>query len=132
MSAGICAFTIRTDNGNLSFANILLDGTINMTTVELRHLLVLRRRLVPDTTDEEHTMINPDELQVRRASVEDLDIEHGIVEVRLMTYEHEAELETGLSEVFTRGAFAAATKNPIPGQGLRPGPPDERGDRAGP
>ena len=57
-------------------------------------------------------MINPDELQMRRASVEDIDLEKGLVEVRFMKYETEAELEPGLSEVFTRGAFAAAAKNP--------------------
>jgi HK97 family phage prohead protease len=57
-------------------------------------------------------MFNPDEVQVRRAAVSDLDLETGIVEVRMMTYETEAELEPGLHEVFSRGAFAAAAGNP--------------------
>lgn len=57
-------------------------------------------------------MIDLDQIQTRKAAVEDVDTEQGIVEARLMTYEVEAELEAGLFEVFSRGAFAAAIGNP--------------------
>jgi HK97 family phage prohead protease len=53
-----------------------------------------------------------DGVQVRAAQVVDVDDEHGIVEVKIVPYEVEAELDEGLVEVFTRGAFAAAVGNP--------------------
>lgn len=53
-----------------------------------------------------------DGVQVRAAAIiEDVD-EQGVVEVKIVPYEVEAELEGGLSEVFSRGAFAAAVGNP--------------------
>lgn len=51
-------------------------------------------------------------IQVRAATVEEVDEETGIVEVKIVPYEVEAQLEAGLAEVFTRGAFAAAVGNP--------------------
>lgn len=51
-------------------------------------------------------------VQVRAATVEDVDADHGVVEVKIVPYEVEAELGDGLTEVFTRGAFAAAVGNP--------------------
>lgn len=53
-----------------------------------------------------------EQLQVRAAVVEDVDEETGVVEVKIVPYEVEAELEEGLAEVFTRGAFAGAVGNP--------------------
>jgi len=53
-----------------------------------------------------------DGVQVRAAQVLDVDAEQGIVDVKIVPYEVEAELADGLSEVFTRGAFAAAVRNP--------------------
>jgi HK97 family phage prohead protease len=62
------------------------------------------------------TVITPPELdhdgvQVRRAVVEGVT-EEGLIECRIVPYEHEIELTEGLHEVFTRGAFAAACTNP--------------------
>lgn len=53
-----------------------------------------------------------DEVQIRAAVVEAVDEERGLVDVKLAPYEVEALLDEGLSEVFTRGAFAAAVGNP--------------------
>jgi len=53
-----------------------------------------------------------DGVQVRAAKVESIDDDTGVVEVRMVPYEVEAELDTGLYEVFTRGAFAGAVGNP--------------------
>lgn len=53
-----------------------------------------------------------DGLQVRAATVEDVDAEQGIVELKIVPYEVEVELDVGLHEVFSRGAFAAAIGNP--------------------
>lgn len=65
------------------------------------------------------TLVIPPELdhdgvQIRRAAVEVQDItDDNLIEVRIAPYEHEVELiEGSLSEVFTRGAFAAAVGNP--------------------
>lgn len=63
------------------------------------------------TTDVLDRLANDSGVQVRAAQVLDVD-EQGIVDVRIVPYEVEAELEPGLSEVFTRGAFAAAVGNP--------------------
>jgi HK97 family phage prohead protease len=52
-----------------------------------------------------------DGVQVRAAKVLDVDSD-GVVDVKIVPYEVEAELEPGLCEVFTRGAFAAAVGNP--------------------
>lgn len=52
-----------------------------------------------------------DDVQLRAATVEDVDDE-GIVRIKLVPYEVEAELWEGTREVFTRGAFAAAVGNP--------------------
>lgn len=46
------------------------------------------------------------------ASVEDIDAEKRLVDVRLMRYETEAEVDESLFETFTRGAFKASTGNP--------------------
>jgi HK97 family phage prohead protease len=51
-------------------------------------------------------------VHVRSAPVAAFDSDTGVVEALLMTYETEVELEPGLREVFTRGAFAAALGNP--------------------
>lgn len=56
-------------------------------------------------------MFDPDQVQVRSAVVEAVD-ESGMVEAKIAAYEVEAELVDGLTEVFTRGAFAAAVGNP--------------------
>jgi HK97 family phage prohead protease len=53
-----------------------------------------------------------DGLQVRAAPVVNVDDDSGIVEVKIVPYEVEATLDEGLSEVFSRGAFAAAIGNP--------------------
>lgn len=64
------------------------------------------------------TLIVPPELdhdgiQIRRALVEVEGVtDEGLVEARIAPYEHEVELMEGLSEVFTRGAFAGAIGNP--------------------
>jgi HK97 family phage prohead protease len=53
------------------------------------------------------------DIQIRRAAVKVEDItEEGIVECRIMPYEHEIELIPGLREVVTRGAFSSACGNP--------------------
>jgi HK97 family phage prohead protease len=51
-------------------------------------------------------------VQVRAATVEDVDEETGIVEVKIVPYEVEAQLDDGLAEVFSRAAFSAAVGNP--------------------
>lgn len=51
-------------------------------------------------------------VQVRAAPVLEVDAERRIVEVKIAPYEVEAQLDEGLSEVFTRGAFATALGNP--------------------
>lgn len=51
-------------------------------------------------------------LQTRAALVQDLDVDTGIVQCRLAPYEVEAQIDDGLFEVFTRGAFSAAVDNP--------------------
>lgn len=51
-------------------------------------------------------------LQVRAAQVVDVDDEHGIVEVKIVPYEVEAQIDNGLYEVFSRAAFAGAIGNP--------------------
>jgi HK97 family phage prohead protease len=51
-------------------------------------------------------------IQVRAAPIVDVDADRGIVEVKIVPYEVEAELDDGLSEVFTRAAFANAIGNP--------------------
>ena len=53
-----------------------------------------------------------DGLQIRAATVTDVDEEKGLVEVRIVPYEHEVQLAPNYWEVFSRGAFAAAVKNP--------------------
>lgn len=49
---------------------------------------------------------------VRAATVEDIDADKRTVDVRLMRYEHEVEVDEGLHEMFTAGAFKAAVGNP--------------------
>lgn len=51
-------------------------------------------------------------LQVRSAQVTEVDEEKGLVEVRIVPYEVEAQLGPNYWETFTRGAFSAAVKNP--------------------
>lgn len=63
------------------------------------------------TTADGVLRFEPDDVQVRRAAVTDVD-DTGIVEARIAPYEHEAQIDDGLFEVFTRGAFAAAIGNP--------------------
>jgi HK97 family phage prohead protease len=53
-----------------------------------------------------------DQVQVRRADVTGVDEDAGVVEARIVPYEHEVLLADGLWEVFSRGAFAAALSNP--------------------
>lgn len=53
-----------------------------------------------------------EELQIRAAKVETVDEDRGLIDVRIAPYEYEADLGDGLTEVFTRGAFAAAVANP--------------------
>lgn len=55
--------------------------------------------------------LDHDGVQVRRAEVAGVTDE-GLVEVRIVPYEHEVDLVDGLREVFTRGAFGAAVGNP--------------------
>lgn len=52
------------------------------------------------------------EVLTRAATVEEIDVEKGLVDVRLMKYETEAEIDDGLFETFTRSAFKAAVGNP--------------------
>jgi HK97 family phage prohead protease len=52
-----------------------------------------------------------DGVQVRAATVEAVT-DDGMVDVKLVPYEVEAQLDDGLHEVFTRGAFAGAVGNP--------------------
>jgi HK97 family phage prohead protease len=53
-----------------------------------------------------------DGLQVRAATVTEVDVEQGLVEVKIVPYELETQLGPNYWEVFTRGAFAAAVKSP--------------------
>lgn len=57
------------------------------------------------------TRFETDEVQVRRAEVTNVD-ETGIVECRIVPYEREVEIDSGLFEVFSTGAFSAAVGNP--------------------
>ena len=58
-------------------------------------------------------LVDPAQTYLRAAAVvEDVDVEHGIVEAKIVPYEVEAALGDGLHEIFTRGAFAAAVGNP--------------------
>jgi HK97 family phage prohead protease len=59
-------------------------------------------------------MFDLETLQVRTtaATVEEIDEEAGLVEAKLAAYEETVELEPGLWEVFSRGAFAGAVGNP--------------------
>jgi HK97 family phage prohead protease len=52
------------------------------------------------------------DLQVRAATVVDVDTETGIVEALIATYEHRAQIDHDVWEVFTRGAFSAALSSP--------------------
>jgi HK97 family phage prohead protease len=47
----------------------------------------------------------------RAAVVDDFDVDTGIVQAKLVPYEHEAQLDEELFEVFTRGAFSGAASN---------------------
>jgi HK97 family phage prohead protease len=59
------------------------------------------------------TAFDPDQIQIRRAAVTAVeDAEPGTVEARIVPYEHETQIDDGLWEIFTRGAFAAAVGNP--------------------
>jgi HK97 family phage prohead protease len=58
------------------------------------------------------TVYDLEAVHTRAAQVAEVDAEQGLVEVKLAPYEVEAELWPGLSEVFTRGCFAAAVGNP--------------------
>lgn len=55
--------------------------------------------------------VDLERVYTREAEVVGVD-EEGTVEARIVPYEQETELEPGLWEVFTRGAFAAAVGNP--------------------
>ena len=46
------------------------------------------------------------------ATVESVDADQGLIDVRIVPYEVEGTVADGLSEVFTRGAFAGAVGNP--------------------
>lgn len=52
------------------------------------------------------------QVQTRRAEVLGVTEEEGLVEARIVPYEHEVQLDEGLWEVFSRGAFQAAVGNP--------------------
>lgn len=52
------------------------------------------------------------EVQHRAAEAVDVDDANGTIRFRAAPYEQEAQLAPGLSEVFTRGAFANAAKAP--------------------
>lgn len=58
------------------------------------------------------TMFDVDQIQVRAATVESVDEERGLVEVRIAPYEYEAQLDEGLAEIFSQGAFSASVGNP--------------------
>lgn len=58
------------------------------------------------------TVYDLDAVHTRAAQVAEVDPDQGLLEVKLAPYEVEAELWPGLSEVFTRGCFAAAVGNP--------------------
>jgi HK97 family phage prohead protease len=53
-----------------------------------------------------------DGVQVRAASITNVDDDQGTVDVKLVPYEVECELGPGIWEVFSRGAFASAVGNP--------------------
>jgi HK97 family phage prohead protease len=53
-----------------------------------------------------------DGLQVRAATVTEVDEDQGLVEVKIVPYELETQLGPNYWEVFTKGAFSAATGNP--------------------
>jgi HK97 family phage prohead protease len=58
-------------------------------------------------------LVDPEKTYLRAAAtVEDVDVDAGIVDAKLVPYEVEAHLGEGLHEIFTRGAFAAAVGNP--------------------
>lgn len=46
------------------------------------------------------------------AVVQEVDVDHGIVEAKIVPYEVECDLGGGVHEIFSRGAFAAAVGNP--------------------
>lgn len=52
------------------------------------------------------------EAQVRAATVVDVDTDRGTIEALMVTYEHRAQIDHDLFEVFTRGAFGSAIAAP--------------------
>jgi HK97 family phage prohead protease len=65
------------------------------------------------TTSDDLSLVDPTRTYLRAAAVvEDVDVERGIVEAKIVPYEVEADLGDGLHEIFTRGAFSAAVGNP--------------------
>lgn len=58
------------------------------------------------------TRFEHDQVQTRRAEITAVNEDEGVVEARIVPYENEVQLDDGLWEVFSRGAFAAAVGNP--------------------
>jgi HK97 family phage prohead protease len=52
------------------------------------------------------------ELQTRAATVVDVDVERGIIDALIVSYEHRAQIDHDVYEVFTRGAFASSVSSP--------------------
>jgi HK97 family phage prohead protease len=52
------------------------------------------------------------ELQTRAATVLDVDVDRGTIDVLIATYEHPALIDHDVYEVLTRGAFSAAVSSP--------------------
>jgi HK97 family phage prohead protease len=52
------------------------------------------------------------EVQYRAATVTDIDIDRGTFDALIATYEHPAQIDHDVSEVFTRGAFSSALSAP--------------------
>lgn len=59
-------------------------------------------------------IVEPGKVYTREqtATVEAVDVAQGIVTAKIVPYEIEADLGGGLTEIFDRGAFAAAVGNP--------------------
>lgn len=51
------------------------------------------------------------EVMERRAAVQEIDADKGLVDVRFMEYERQVEIDDKIFEVFTRGAFKASCSN---------------------
>lgn len=61
-------------------------------------------------------LVDPAQTYLREATAkvldDGIDVETGVIECRIVPYEHEANLGSGLHEIFSAAAFASACGNP--------------------